>query len=49
MSILNSYWNNGKCLCKQGFTKVGLQCICYGVQIGDICDKCTYKPYSKLN
>lgn len=38
---------NNKCHCRPGFSKVGFQCICYGTQVGDLCDKCAYKPNSK--
>lgn len=44
--ISNAIWNNNKCSCRPGFTKVGLQCVCYGTQNGDLCDKCSYKPNS---
>lgn len=46
--VLNSVWNNGICECNPGFTKVGLQCICYGVEVvPGVCDRCSQKPNSE--
>lgn len=47
--IPNAIWNTDKCVCRPGFTKVAFQCVCYGTQNGNLCDKCSYKPNSVLN
>lgn len=49
LTIPKSRWMNGMCECKEGFTKIGLQCVCYGIEIGDYCDRCSQKPNSQWN
>ncbi len=44
--IPDSSWRDGMCVCNEGFTKVGLQCVCYGVENGGVCDRCSQKPNS---
>ena len=48
-NIPSSRWVNNQCLCNEGFTKIGLQCICYGVDINGVCDRCSQKPNSAWN
>ena len=47
--IPNAIWSTDTCECRPGFTKIGFQCVCHGTQIGNLCDKCAYKPNSVLN
>lgn len=42
-------WQNDRCVCRPGFTKVGFQCVCYGTQAGFLCSKCAHKPNSSYN
>lgn len=45
-NIPNSQFVSGKCVCKEGFDVVGMQCICNGVIIHGECDRCAYLPNS---
>lgn len=45
-NIPNAHWQNNMCVCKEGFDVVGMQCLCDGVIIGDVCDRCAHKPHS---
>jgi hypothetical protein len=44
--VNNAIWSNNKCVCRPGFIKVGLFCVCYGTQTGSLCDRCSYKQNS---
>lgn len=46
--ISNAFWSSNKCICRPGFTKKGFQCQCFGVQIGQLCDRCSSKPNSEF-
>ena len=46
MTIPKAFWDQTKCICQEGYTKVGLQCVCYGIEVGNMCDRCSHKSNS---
>ena len=48
--IPNAYWDNTKqlCLCEQGYSVVGYQCVCRGVAFERFCDRCAHRPNSEF-
>lgn len=48
--VPNAYWDSNKqlCLCNPGFSVVGYQCVCKGVEYSNFCDRCAYRPNSQF-
>ena len=45
-NIDNAKWNGTHCVCLPGFSVIGYQCVCKGLDLGDSCDRCFHKPHS---